>query len=207
MNNEELNKDIIKAAKSVALDWSGVIEADDIQQELWVRVLESERAHDAIVKADPALRMDHLKRMGVQIASRYANDYEVFTGNIFYSAAHIRRVLESGLLTVTRRDLAEMDETLTEFLDLHESFDALKRINQEQAQAIWADFVESSYDKSTSAKREKLRRAVNHLTDLMNQAYKRRMAGYEDGPGSREVMSNARARAISSTQWEGKKDA
>lgn len=207
MNTEALNKDIAKAAKLVALDWSGVIEADDIQQELWVRVLESEKTLNAITNAESALRVDLLKRMGVQVASKYANDYEVFSGNIFYSSAHARRVLESGLLTATRQDLAEMDETLTEFLDLHEAFDALKRINQEQAQAIWADFVESSYDKSTSAKREKLRRAVNHLTDLMNQAYKRRMAGYEDGPGTREVMSNARARAISSTQWEGKKDA
>lgn len=207
MNTIELNKDIAKAAKAVALDWPGVIEADDIQQELWVRVLESEKTLNAITNAEPALRMDLLKRMGVQVASKYANDYEVFTGNIFYSSAHVRRVLEAGLLTATRRDLAEMDETLTEFLDLHESFDVLKRINQEQAQAIWADFVEDNFDKSSPSARKKLSRAVNHLTDLMNQAYKRRMASYEDGPGSREVMSNARARAISSTQWEGKKDA
>ena len=207
MNTIELNKDIAKAAKAVALDWPGVIEADDIQQELWVRVLESEKTLNAITNSEPALRMDLLKRMGVQVASKYANDYEVFTGNIFYSSAHVRRVLESGLLTATRRDLAEMDETLTEFLDLHESFDVLKRINQEQAQAIWSDFVEANFDKTSPAARKKLSRAVNHLTDLMNQAYKRRMASYEDGPGSREVMSNARARAISSTQWEGKKGA
>ena len=207
MNTIELNKDIAKAAKAVSLDWPGVIEADDIQQELWVRVLESEKTLNAITNSEPALRMDLLKRMGVQVASKYANDYEVFTGNIFYSSAHVRRVLESGLLTATRRDLAEMDETLTEFLDLHESFDVLKRINQEQAQAIWSDFVEANFDKTSPAARKKLSRAVNHLTDLMNQAYKRRMASYEDGPGSREVMSNARARAISSTQWEGKKGA
>jgi len=200
----EFKEEIERASDYVARDWPGVIEADDIVQEIWIRLLESPKAEKALREADPALRFDVLKRWGNQIASKYANDYELFSGNAYYGTEHVRNLLKAGMLTVTRRDLGEMKETLTEFLDLHEAYDALKRqpVSERRkapgfAQLIWMAYVEGTLDRSNGYLRKELTRAITSLTDLMNQAHKRRFANHAEGPGSRKVISNEKARNIS----------
>lgn len=193
----EFKEEIERASDYVARDWPGVLEAGDIVQEIWIRLLESPKAEKTLRGADPALRFDVLKRWGHQVASKYANDYELFSGNAFYGTGHVLGLLKSGLLTATRRDLGDMKETLTEFLDLHEAFDSMKLQSNDYAQIIWRAFVDGSYDKDTSTARSKLSRATTTLTNLMNQAHKRRFANHAEGPGSRKVISNEKARNIS----------
>ena len=202
MNTEELDREIAKAAVSVVNGWPGVMEADDLIQEIWIKVLESPKYQEQMKESEPALRMEFLKRLGMQIAGREVSSYELFSGNVYYGTDHVRSLLEAGLLTINRRDLGGMKETLTDFIDLHDAFDHMKSVSQEYAQAIWSNYVEGVAP-GNGARERKLRRAVASLTDNMNQAHRRRYAEYEDGPGTREVMSNARSRAVSSTQWEG----
>ena len=205
MKTEELNKIIQKAAITVSYSWPGAIEADDLQQELWVKILESPKYMDQMVTSDPALRMELLKRLGMQIAGRYVNDYELFSGNAFYGTVHVRNLLDAGLLTIARADLADMKETLTEFLDLHEAFDVMKRSSREYAEIIWNVYANGD-SPETGADKRRAQRAVRSLTDLMNQAHRRRFAEYEEGPGTRKVISNEKARIISQRQYSGHGD-
>lgn len=200
MNVEELDREITKASISVTHNWPGVIQADDLAQELWLKILESPRYQDQMETSDPALRMEFLRRLGMQITGKEVSSYELFCGNVYYSTDHVRSLLESGLLTISRRDLGEMKETLTDFIDLH---DALEDLGTDYARVVWKNYVEGSYNKNTSTSRSKLSRAVVSLTDLMNQVHRRRYAGYEDGLGTREIRSAARARAQTSNQWDG----
>lgn len=191
----EFKEEIERAADYVARDWPGVIEADDIVQEIWIRLLESNKAVKALREADAALRFDVLKRWGQQIASKYANDYELFSGNVFYGTDHVRSLLKSGLLTISRWDLGEIKETLTEFIDLQEGFKYLKKTS-DYGQVIWDTYVEGIAPVESSEKRQ-AQRAVRALTDAMNQAHKRRFSEYTEGPGTRQVITNERARIIS----------
>lgn len=203
MNTTELNKEVDKAAYSVADQWPGAIEADDLRQELWVKLLESVAYREQMTNAEPALRMELLKRMGRQIAGSYVNDYELFSGNAFYGTEHTRELLDAGILTVARSELGAMNETLTEFLDAQEAFTALKNRNRRYADVLWSAYAAGEIDRNSFSVRKTLSRAVKALTDLMNQAHRRRYAEYESGPGTREVISNAKARVISSTHWDG----
>lgn len=203
MNNEGLNRAIEKASHSIALEWPGVIEADDLQQELWVKILESPKYMDQLISADPALRMDLLKRLAWQIAGQYVNDYELFSGNTFYGTDHVRNLLTAGILVIAREDLAEMKETLTEFMDSQEAFEALKNRTPRYSEIIWEAYVTETLNQTSASTRKTLSRAVYALTDLMNQAHRRRHAEYEEGPGTREVISNEEARVISQRQYKG----
>lgn len=191
----EFQEEIGRASRHVARDWPGVIEEDDIRQEIWIRLIESPKAQNALRGADSALRFDLLKRWATQIASSYANDYELFSGNAFYGTDHVRNLLKSGLLVVMRRDLGDMKETLTEFLDLHDAFGYLKKTS-EYAQVIWNAYIEGKTPEN-GAQERRVQRAVTALTDAMNQAHKRRFATYTEGPGTRRVLSNEQARNVS----------
>lgn len=203
MNTTQLDKEIAKVAKSVVNSWPGVMEAEDVQQELWVRILESPKYKDQMETSDPALRFEFLKRLGMQIVGREVSSYELFSGNVYYGTDHVRALLEAGLLTINRWELGGMKETLTDFMDLHSAFDHMKNVSPEYAQVIWSAFADGDYNKEKPSARMKLSRAITSLTDHMNQIHRRNYAEFEDGLGTREVMSNARARAVSSNQWEG----
>lgn len=202
MNYGELDAEIAKAAASVVNNWPGAIKADDLRNELWIKILESPRYQGQMEASEPALRMEFLRRMGRQIAGREVSSYELFSGNVFYSVDRVRGLLGVGMLTMSRRDLGGMWETLTDFIDLQDAFKHMQKVNPEYALAIWNNYV-GGLVPDNGARERKLQRAVGSLTDYMNQVHRRRYAEYEDGPGTREVVSNSRARAMTATQWSG----
>lgn len=205
-NVTDFSKEISYASKVVANQWPGVIQADDVEQELYLLLLERPGSVEKLATMTSEERRNSLVHVGHQIGSRYKNDYELFSGNCYYGTEHVRAILESGLLTVARRDLGDMKETLTDFLDLHEAFDALKNSNQNAAQIIWSMFAEKDYDLSTGKARMYLSRAVKSLTELMNQAHRRRSGEFHQGPGARKAISNEKARIISQRQYAGRND-
>lgn len=205
-NVTDFSKEISYASKVVANQWPGVIEADDVEQELYLLLLERPGSVEKLATMTSEERRNSLVHVGHQIGSRYKNDYELFSGNCYYGTEHVRAILESGLLTVARRDLGDMKETLTDFLDLHEAFDYMKRVSEEYAQIVWSYYVEGSYDTGTGARYERLRRAIRSLTELMNQAHRRRSGKFHQGPGARKAISNEKARIISQRQYAGRND-
>lgn len=189
----ELTDEVRAAARIVAQQWPGVIDADDAEQEIWVRILESDYV-DRLSEMDAPARASVLRKIGSRAASEERDDFEVFSGNVFYGTKDVRRLLASGLLDKPHKKIDVNSETLTGWLDLHEGCQALRDENPDYADAIGSKFLLG--DPVGSADRKRLQRAVDRLTIHMNRVHTRRFAVHHDGPGSRQAVSNARARAI-----------
>jgi hypothetical protein len=184
---DDLQDAIHRAAGIVARRWPSVIEADDAEQEIWVRLLENDY-YDRVAGLEPAAQTSTLIRIGSQIASGYRDDYEVFSGQVYYATDEVRALLTSGLLDRRRDEIDAASETLTEWMDLHEGAQSLRDSHPAQAAVIARRFLLGEPVEHS----QQVTRAVDALTRHMNQVHRRRSADYE-GPGSRRAMSNAAA--------------
>lgn len=183
----ELVEEVRRAGHSTARRWAGIIEADDAEQEIWLRLLESNYL-DKLEEMEPGARAHVLGRIGGQVASGYRDDYESFTGNLSYGTDEVRAMLRSGLLARQRDQLDPSSETLTEFLDLHEGAQSLRDVSPQFAETIGAVFLLGQ----EVPNRMQITRAVDALTREMNRVSSRRFVEYS-GPGSRQAQSNDQA--------------
>lgn len=183
----DLPDEVRRAGHTTARKWPGVIDADDAEQEIWLRLLEKNYI-ERVSEMEPAARAHVLGRIGSQAASGYRDDYEVFSGNLSYGTDEVRALLRSGLLARQRVELDPSSETLTEFLDLHEGAQALRDRAPQYAETLGKVFLlreEPKHSMETT-------RAVDALTVEMNRVSRRRLVEH-DGPGGRQAMSNDQA--------------
>lgn len=195
---DDLHAEVLSAARITARRWQGVIDADDAEQEIWVRLLESDYI-DRLSDMDKPARGYVLRRIGHQVAGRYRDDYEVFSGQVFYSTDEVRALLAKGLLDRPPDELDTASDTMSEWLDLHEATEQLRDQHPSHADIIAARYVVGDYEPGPAGGKP-LTLAVDALTREMNRIHRRRWAPHEDGPGSRRAVSNAAARgAVSNT--------
>lgn len=188
----ELAPAVSSAGRIVADRWPGVIDADDVAQELWVRLMERPNSVAKLLTMKPSSLRQSLVDMGHQTASEYRSSYELFSGQVHYGTEDVRRILERGALT------EEKTRTDTERMDLFEGLEMLQAKNERYARIVFLVFaLRESVDDTKS-----ITRAVDSLTDCMNRVHNSARYSYEDGPGSRKVVSNAAARAKSSGHYE-----
>lgn len=194
MTLNALRSVIRRASRSVAHQWPGVVEAEDVEQSIYVRLLESEGSLDKISEMDELARYRAIVGIGHQIASEERTDYAHFKGNYRYSVAEAKDLLKQGILT-------ENDDEVTRFraekVDLLTSLDSLKDSYAEAIRSRYADLRFPSTDSEKSA----LKRGLTALADGMNKIHRTRHSERDDGPGTREVISNDRAREISSADY------
>lgn len=188
----ELADDVERAARIVARRWPDVIDEDDAYQEIWLRLLEKDYV-GRVYEMDAAARGDVLRRIGVQIASQYRDDYEIFSGQVCYGTDEVYRLLSARMLVRDRSELDLSGETLAEYIDLHEARELLRSSIPRYAEVIDARFVSGEPVPDTKL----VTRAVAALTREMNRVHLRRSAVIVDGLGSRRVVSNSAARAAS----------
>lgn len=171
-----------KAAQSVAAQWPGIVEADDVEQEIYVNLLElkeenlrrlvDEFDRDGLVKV-------FKERQGHQVAARYRNDFELFSGNYRYSGEEVRSLLESGALVFA-------DEmTVTERVDLTNAMQRLDETSPQYADIIFQRYAEDKRFGTDSAEKKMLRRALQALTREMNRSFNKATAEHE-GPALRK---------------------
>lgn len=101
--DHELHDEIRRAARSAARKWVGVIDAEDLEQEVWIRLLDHDY-FDRWVEMDPLARRRVLRIIANQIASGERESYAVFTGQVYYGSDEVRSLLESGALIETGVD-------------------------------------------------------------------------------------------------------
>ena len=170
-----------KAAQSVAAQWPGIVEADDVEQEIYVNLLGLKEEHlrrlvdefdrDGLVKV-------FKERQGHQVAARYRNDFELFSGNYRYSGEEVRSLLESGALVFS-------DElTATERVDLMAAMERLQETSPQYAEALFRRYAEGIPDRGKSDEHARLR-AIRALTREMNRNFNRETAEHE-GPALRK---------------------
>ncbi len=189
----ELSPIIKKASKSVAFQWPGVIEADDVEQSIYLHLLERPNSVEKIGEMDGKAQYRAIVGIGHQIASGERTEYDHFKGSYRYSVAEVKDLLKKGILTHAPYLFS------AERADLEEAFQS---IPPQYADAISARYV---YEQFPSCKQEEnaLGRGLTALANGMNKVHRTRYSERDDGPGTREVMSEAEARTVSRHQYSG----
>ncbi|RJQ79941.1 hypothetical protein D5S17_09210 [Pseudonocardiaceae bacterium YIM PH 21723] len=181
-----LQQEVTSAARTVANDWPGLIDADDAAQEIWHQIL-TDRIADDLIEMGPRLRMKALTTIGHRKASQYRTDYEHFSGQYMYGTSEVRDLLEEGALL----DEACMDSA---YIDLRFAFADLSLTHVRMLEHRYLRELPVTDTKA-------LTRAIDALTERMNRHHRRRRAEHE-GPGSRRVISNAHAQAITRNAYQ-----
>lgn len=158
------------------------MEAEDIEQELWVEILESPATAGKLEGSDDDLVTDLLARMADRICIRERDDYEHFSGQYRYSVNEAKTVVEAFFLR-------SGEETLIDLVDVEVAFDRLTEINPAQANAIFRRYALGETTTGDSAFNNSLTRGLTKLTDLMNRNFKDRKREHRDGPGTRTPMA------------------
>lgn len=191
-----LFEEVEKAARSVAAEWSEVIDQEDLVQEIWL-VIADRRYVEALGNMEPAARLATLRKMGHQVAMQYRANHDWFSNQFYYSTTEVRKLLQAGRLSKERA------RTETEWMDLDEGWAILADRNANYSETLVQAYTLGTYDNSTGTAQKNLSRAVDALTKCMNSAHKRRHADYDDGPGSRKTLRNGYAQAKTSPEWQG----
>lgn len=186
-------KQVKKVARNVSYYWPGVVEPDDLEQLIWLFILERPSTQQHLGGLDEHSRYRALSKIGHELASKERASYDVFSGNFRYSVDEVKYVLSKGVLI---EDVTGWDEAVH---DLMEGLEVLVTRSPQYVEAITSRYAEFEYPQK-SADKSRLRDALTAVTDEMNKSNKRRHA---DEPGMRKAVSNAAARAISSSQYEG----
>lgn len=185
---------IRRAAGSVVFQWPDVIEHDDLEQELWVWLLERPSAREKLAGADPAERHKLLVRQGHLIASRTRIETAIFNNEFHYTVDEVKAILVGE------------DRSASSLDDLEEAMDLLRERNEGYADAIKRKYGEKLPPGSKQA-RDRLYHAHIALTDIMNAIVRSKFDGFNlsqtltyeeyqegpvdtlgDGPGSRTVV-------------------
>lgn len=192
----KLLPEIQRAARKVSQDWWPIISEEDAAQEISLRLLEKKYA-EKLLSFDAEARASTLEKIGNQIASDYRAGYDHFSGNFYYSTNDVREILKRGALLKQRKF------TDTERMDLDEGCRNLRERNERYAQVIWRRYVEQE-DMSDPSSRKVLSRAVELLTDCMNNVHRNRELRHTEGIGTRRVMTNPASIAILTKQEAGR---
>ncbi len=204
---EHLNKDIVKAAASIAQDWPGVTTAEDLGQEVWLRISRLTTARQqSLINLPSGARMSQLRKWCRQAASEERDKYEILTGNYHYSVSEVREMLESGwLLHRPDNNYAEDGRTSESYYDeetdsyvvtnipsinlgslnltdahtdLMNGIMRLKINSSGYHEALGVRYV-SGLTPSNGAAERKLQRAVDALTREMNRSWNVRVDDFQ----------------------------
>lgn len=182
---ELLKPDVVTAAKTAARGWPGIIDEDDAEQEIWLRLLEAGQSTlDKVAGMDRPLRVSSLSDIGHQIGARYRDDYELFSGNFRYGTQEVRKMLEDDALagvhdgsvgplwalpdTVIQQLTKTESMTVTERIDMMLGMKKLVNESAPYADMLVRVFVEGETGLDGSGRKE-LTRAVDALTRNMNR--------------------------------------
>ncbi|QGJ94820.1 DNA binding protein [Mycobacterium phage Blinn1] len=187
---------IKRAARSVAFQWPGVIDADDAEQaislHLWERPTSLLKVHDMESKA----QYRALVGMGHQLASQERDDYDYYKGSYYYSAKEVKDFLAKGILGDDQKSFKSQK------IDIEE---AIWEIAPQYHAAVLRRYADGEIPE-TKSEQHALSRGIEALIAAMNRAHSRREMERDGGPGSRKSTTNAQAYAASAHQYDGDND-
>lgn len=180
MTLDKIEDAVRRAAKSVAHQWPGVVENDDIEQMIWLKLLEEPNTVKTAVELDKKAMDRFVTRIGHQLASQERTDYDYYKGSYRYSLKEVKDLLDQGILTEPLKAFK------AELLDIN---DALDEVSDSHANAIWRRYAEHESTKDDKQFENALMNGLESLVSKMNQVQKRRYAERTDGPGTRGQAS------------------
>lgn len=171
-----LKQAVRKAAQQAETRWNKLLDADDIEQELWVFILESKSVQAALTGLSDKDKVARLKKKADSICSREKLDYERFTGNFLYTPADVRRILSR--LSGDERILDD------EAIDFGIGFEALEEEHFHYYEAV-REFYFFGREVKNKSDEDLKRRSVDKLAELMNRKRSKREADRTEGPGTK----------------------
>lgn len=190
---------IDKAARAVAFQWPGVVEQDDVGQMIATHMWERPSSLLKVSKMESASRYRAVVGIGHQLASKERADYDYYKGAYRYSVQEVKALLKRGVLV---SDVGGFDEAVS---DLMEALEALTTKTPQYVEAVVSRYADEEVPKTKSGK-DALSRGLTSVANAMNKSNKRRHMERDDGPGTRKVLSNAQAQAITDHQYDGDGD-
>ncbi|QFG12555.1 RNA polymerase sigma factor [Mycobacterium phage Toaka] len=161
---------IQRAAKSVAFQWPGVVEEDDmvqlIAQDLWERP----RSLMKLAAQDDAGQYKAVVFWGHRLANQERTDYDHYKGTYKYSVDEVKSLLSRGVLT---QDIEGFTDAV---IDLIDGLEAMSPKTPQYVDAITLRYADGEVPKVTKAK-DALKNGLTALTNAMNSSNKRRFAG------------------------------
>ncbi|QBP30534.1 RNA polymerase sigma factor [Mycobacterium phage Charm] len=187
---------IERAAKSVAFQWPGVVDKDDIEQMIALQLWERPTSLLKVAAMEDKAQYRAVVGIGHQLASQERTDYDHYKGSYKYSVGEVKSLL-------TRNVLTEDVEGFTDaVIDLMDALEALVVKTPQYVESITSRYADGVVPKQGAA-HKRLSDALTSLTNGMNTNARRRFMERDDGPGSRTVITNARAQTISQHQYDG----
>lgn len=176
---EDLRQAVKTAATIVARDWVTTLDPDDVEQDIWLELMEDNNLLEEAKASDNPVAI--LKHLGNRSASKVVNAYEFHSGQYQYGTKEVRAILEQGVLSTNEF------KTLTEQADMTGGLENLRERLDRYADIIVGRFFwnDKSYDSKT------VTRAVDALTQEMNRVNTTRRFSHIEGPGKRKASSNA----------------
>jgi hypothetical protein len=189
-----------KAAKTVAYQWPGVLDAEEAEQELWVELMDKSTMTKLRDDFTDKTRVSALIVMGHRIANKTFTANEIAAGSIRYSVNQVKNILKQS--AEREHDPESKPVTRTALKDLEAGMQRLKDKNAGYADAI-VDRYRNGNVPTRGTATSKLSRALTALTTNMNRAHKQQHVVRPDGPGTRKVISTEYAKVISHKQYNG----
>ena len=208
----QFSSQVKKAARIVSLQWPGVMEADDVEQTIYMKLLESPGTIEKVKDLEPKARDRFLTRMGHQIASRERTEYAHYKGNYRYSVGEVKDLLKAGALNGLELDpdVQSYDSQgskpvggeskppiKAEVLDLRAGLELLRDRNKSYHDAIITRYL---FDEQPN--KDALSRGLKSLADEMNRVNRTAHVTRDDGPGTRGPITREQARYESKDGWD-----
>jgi hypothetical protein len=181
------------------------IDQDDIESEIWAEVTRQWATIEPMPDEDrPRLISFVADRAGAEFCSRERQYYQHFTAEWIYTPQEIRRLLvdffdaDAWLSPVKRPEGTNQtllgDGLTIALIDVDRAYQSLSETDQQIIMRVYQ--ARESLDRN-GAERKRLNRAVDRIVAFLNRAVSERFDHSDhEGPGSRDVMSNATARAL-----------
>lgn len=187
LTQNDLGSAIKRAAKSVSYQWPGVIEADDLEHEIHLHILESPGTQRDLDEMDEVSQYRTLSKIGHRLASQERIDYDYYKGSYKYSVKEVKDLLADGAIT------EQQERFSSSVVDLRES---MLDLPDQYHDAIVERYVELTPTAGDKQYEDALRRGIESLVDGMNKLHKRKYSERLDGPGTRD-------QADTSDEYEG----
>lgn len=193
LTQERRNEDVLalmpvikRAAKSVAWGWPGVLDAEEAEQMIALKFLESPGSAKKVREMPRDAQYRAVVGIGHQLASKEREDYNIFKGSYKWSVKEVKDRLLDGALTKP----GNQNNAFT--VDLIDALVELQKRSPQYVDAVLSRYADFEIPQGGKEKVQ-LSRALTGLTLEMNKANRRNHVERDDGPGTRKPMSRMKA--------------
>ena len=197
---EHINEQVAREARLAAGKWNGMVDAGDIEQELWLWIMERPATQKFLLGAEPAQIASSLASRAHDICSKERISYEHFSGQFVYTPAEVRDLLDtywgSDVHHISPLVMAMAEENLSQTMIrniLGGSISYDEKVDIEQALAVLEDtqpnyyfVLHEAYSAGIEPDHAQTKtRAVDKLTTIMNHKRSQRELDRHEGPGTK----------------------